>query len=226
MKSIGDSAGSVRIYSANALAFDDARLAHFAGLLDEQETARAERFVFDKHRRRFIAAHGFLREVLARETKREARALSYEFGPNGKPRVIGSALHFNLTHTGEHVVLAVGESELGLDAEEIRASRVDGPLAERVMTAEEFETWSQATRDDRVNAFFRLWSAKECVMKATGRGMQLEPRSFAVFAPGSLDLYERVASDGRDWTLHALQCPPEYSLAVATQGAVRLEHQT
>ncbi|HTF89874.1 MAG TPA: hypothetical protein VK843_15780, partial [Planctomycetota bacterium] len=134
MTSLPGPQSSVRVYASHALEFSAERQAHFASLLDPAESARAARFVFDKHRRRFIAAHGFVREVFARETGGDARAFAFELGPNGKPRLAGVDLHFNLTHTGEHALLAVGERELGLDAEEIRGERVDGPLARRVMT--------------------------------------------------------------------------------------------
>ncbi len=212
----------MRVYAADARSIDAGRLAHFFSLLDAQETARAARFVFDKHRRRFIAAHGFLREILARESSREARGICFELGPNGKPRIRDSALHFSLTHTGEHALVAVSERELGLDAEEIRASRVDRPLAERVMTAEEFEAWSRATREEQVRAFFRLWSAKESVMKATGLGLDLSPRSFAVLAPNTLELCNCVLIENRAWSVRALTTSPEFSLALATQTAAQV----
>ncbi|MEO6709276.1 MAG: 4'-phosphopantetheinyl transferase superfamily protein, partial [Planctomycetota bacterium] len=160
----------------------------------------------------------FAREVFARETGRDARDFAFDLGPNGKPRIASGELHFNLTHTGEHALLAVGDRELGIDAEEIRGERVDGPLAQRVMTGEEFETWSHATRADQVRAFFRLWSAKESVMKATGLGMQLSPASFAVLAPGTLALAESVAIESQMWTLRELGGPPDIAVALATQG--------
>lgn len=212
----------VRVYAADALALDERRIEHLASLLDPSETQRAARFVFPKHRRRFIAAHGFLREVLARETSRDARALAFDLGPHGKPALADSDVRFNLTHTGEHALIAVGDLELGLDAEQILPARVDGPLAERVMTAAEFETWSRAPRAEQVTAFFRLWSAKESVMKATGLGLQLSPHGFGVFAPHSLALCESIAIEGQVWMLHELASPAEFSLVLATRGAARV----
>ncbi len=206
----------VRLYALDSGELDEAALARFAAPLDAAETARAARFVFDKHRRRFIAAHGFLREVLARELGRQPAALDFEFGQQGKPRVKHADLHFSLTHTGEHALVAVGSFELGLDAEEIRATRVDAALARRVMTAAEFETWSKAPCEDQVLAFFRLWSAKESVMKACGQGMSLGPDKFAVFAPGSLEVAESVEVEGRVWSPRTLESPAKFALALAT----------
>ncbi len=212
----------VRLYALDSRELGAAALARFAAKLDAAETARAARFVFDKHRRRFIAAHGFLREVLARELSRESAALEFEFGLQGKPRVKHAQLHFSLTHTGEHALVAVAGFELGLDAEEIRATRVDAPLARRVMTPEEFESWSQAPREVQVLAFFRLWSAKESVMKASGQGMTLGPDSFAVFLPGSVEVGASVEVDGRVWSPRTLESSADLALALATDRALEI----
>lgn len=215
----------IRIYALDSSTLDEAARAAFAARLDRAETARAERFVFDKHRRRFIAAHGFLREVLAGELGREPAAIEFELGSQGKPRVAGSGLHFNLTHTGEHALVAVGDTELGLDAELIRAARVDEPLARRVMTPLEFACWSRARREEQVQAFFRLWSAKESVMKASGLGMSLAPESFAVFAPDSLEIGAQLTVEGRVWTPRSLSSPSDYALALAVEGDVQVEQR-
>ncbi len=212
----------VRLYALDSGQLGEAALARFAAVLAAAENARAARFVFDKHRRRFIAAHGFLREVLADELGRRPAALEFELGPQGKPRVKQAELHFSLTHTGEHALVAVGSFELGLDAEEIRASRVDAPLARRVMTAEEFETWTKASREDQVLAFFSLWSAKESVMKASGQGMSLGPDKFAVFLPGSLEVGASVEVDGRVWLPRTLANSADFALALATDRAVEI----
>src|SRR5690349_20633592 len=106
--SASEEATSVRIYAADARRLDEPGLARLAGLLDASEAERAARFHFDVHRRRYVAAHGFLREVLARETGSAARALRFELGAHGKPRLVEGALHFNLTHSADLALLAVG----------------------------------------------------------------------------------------------------------------------
>jgi 4'-phosphopantetheinyl transferase len=219
----------VRLHAANTLDFGEQDLARFAGHLDPAERARAERFVFDVHRRRFVVAHGLLREILARETGRAPAEIAFEFGPAGKPRLAGGP-HFSLTHTGEHVLLAVAERELGLDAEELRAARVEPALARRVMTEDEFDAWSRAPREEQVRAFFRLWSAKESVMKAAGLGLGLAPQSFAVFAPGTLAVGHEARVQGRSWL--PAELAPEgslaqrdgvgFALALACEGAARV----
>lgn len=213
----------VRLYAAETLELDSGVLARLAAQLDAGERERAARFMFEKHRRRFIAAHGFLREVLAGEVGRAPADLRFEIGELGKPRLRDAALHFSLTHTGEHALLAVAERELGLDAESVRPARVDEALARRVMSDNEFEAWCAADREQQVSAFFRLWSAKESVMKACGQGLQLAPESFSVFAPGTLEVAALIPVAGRCWTPRTLASLPGYALALATDAAPEIE---
>ena len=64
--------------------------------LSSEEHARHQRLKFDKHKKRFNASHGFLREVLARYTKSDASCLKFEMGENGKPFLVNSnPLQFN-----------------------------------------------------------------------------------------------------------------------------------
>ena len=41
-------------------------------------------------------------------------------GEHGKPRLAAAGLHFNLSHSGEHRVLAVARREVGVDVEVVR----------------------------------------------------------------------------------------------------------
>lgn len=206
----------VRLYTIDIQTLEPLHALAFTRLLDVGELARMERLRFEHHRRRFAAAHGFLRRVLRHELGSQPEPISFEFGAHGKPRVRGAALHFSLTHTGWHAMLAVAEDELGLDAEEIRPERIDDELARRVMTDAEFERWSRAPGTPQVETFFRLWSAKESLMKATGLGLALGPRSFAVLVPDSLELLPKVEIGGRNWMLRELEGPPGVAMALAT----------
>lgn len=219
---------AVRLYAVDAAAVDAARYERFASLLDGTERERAERFVFERHRRRFVVAHGFLREALARETGEPARSLVFAQDPGGKPRLAGGAVRFSLSHSGERALLAVADAEVGLDLEEIRPARVELALAERVMTPQEFRDFARATRDAQVSAFFRLWSAKESVMKACGLGLALAPASFAVLRPGTLELATMAQAPsgtrepGGAWRLTELQAPAGFAAALASPRDARV----
>ena len=92
-------------------------------------------------------------------------------GPYGKPYRPGRPA-FSLSHSGEWCVLAKGDGEIGVDIEGM--DRRGLHVAARVLSPEELRWMS----DDPLPRFYTLWTWKESVMKATGQGMNLEPRSF------------------------------------------------
>src|SRR6185436_5816324 len=90
-------------------------------LLDEAERMRAERFVFERDRRRFVTAHAWVRVVLGRCLDCRPETVRFETGPRGKPHLADTAvdLRFNLSHAGERALLAVTRGlEVGVDIEQ------------------------------------------------------------------------------------------------------------
>ena len=99
-----------------------------------------------------------------------------DYGENGKPRLKDPGLHFNLSHSGDYVLLATSDNEVGADIEKISPKNWDG-VAKRCFQPEERRWLLQEGGDE---AFFYLWTAKESVAKALGLGLALDPRSFGV----------------------------------------------
>ena len=95
-------------------------------------------------------------------------------GEYGKPYVVGSKVQFNLSHSGKFVVIACGEGTVGIDIETCTEKNL--MAASRVYTPAELK-WMQA---EPLPRFETLWTVKESVMKAVGKGFQLEPRTFDV----------------------------------------------
>ncbi len=129
---------------------------------------KAGRFRFERDRLLCVGAGFLLLEALG---LRDESALRY--GENGKPYLPGGPA-FNLSHSGRWCVLAVGEGDIGADIE--RLDERHSEIAPEVFTPAELAWMRQAP----LERFFRLWTWKESVMKATGLGMALEPRRFEV----------------------------------------------
>lgn len=79
-------------------------------------------------------------------------------------------VHFNISHSGNLAVCAVGETELGADIERIRPVRE--AVCRRVFTERE-QDWLRQKADTK-EAFIRLWTLKESYIKATGQGLRTE----------------------------------------------------
>ena len=145
---------------------------------------KACRYHFEHDRLLSLGAGILLLECLGLKNEAELEYNEYEkpYAPHYP--------EFNISHSGNWVILAAGESTIGADIERINPANID--VAPSVYTSRELE-W---LAEEPLQRFFRLWVLKESVMKATGMGMNLEPISFDVmpFISG-----EPIILDGRKW---------------------------
>jgi 4'-phosphopantetheinyl transferase len=79
--------------------------------------------------------------------------------------VPSQGVHWSLTHKNGWVAAVAAPDAVGIDLETIR--EVDTRLYDRVADKMEWSRIGEPTLD----RFFRLWTAKEAVLKATGRGI-------------------------------------------------------
>lgn len=193
-------------------------------LLDDAERARAQAFVHSHHRQRYIAAHAAMRRVLGRYLGVPPKVLQFDLGPYGKPALQQTpgtpSLHFNLSHSGNRALLAVGGSQpLGVDLEAVRPGVPDPALTALVLTQDERRQYDELPPAQRTPAFFSLWARKEACMKAVGLGLALEPGSLHVgldLAPQSLQI--PPSADRIELTV--LHGPDGFAAALAVEGGI------
>ena len=132
---------------------------------------RAGRYRFREDQLRCIGAGVLLSRILGIQEE------ELVYGPYGKPSCPSCGKEFSLSHSGRYILLAVNDCPVGADIEKIREAPL--PVARRVLLPEELE-WMQKDTAGRDERFYRLWTMKESVMKAFGRGFSLPPESFGV----------------------------------------------
>lgn len=200
--------GELHVWRAT-LAPDAETLAGLEATLDRDERARAQRFLVEHGQRRFAAARGFLRDVLARYTGRTPAALRFAYGARGKPTIEGGP-HFNLSHSGDVALLAVtAVAPVGVDVELVRHLPDFEPIAERFFARGERDSLRRAAPDDYADAWYRCWTRKEAYIKATGDGLHFPLDRFEVTVlagePPALRSLDGSASAASTWTVHHLE---------------------
>jgi 4'-phosphopantetheinyl transferase len=188
-------------------------------LLDAHERDRLARFRRPADRARYLAAHALARLVLAPLVGREPAAVAFDRTcrcgePHGKPVVPGGP-GFSLSHAGELVGVAVRpDGPVGLDVEQARAVADLAALAEHVCSPTE-----RARGAAGPAGFFRMWTRKEALLKATGDG--LAAAMSAITLAADRPVVERWtgagAPPGPMW-LHDLAPAPDHPAAVAGPG--------
>jgi 4'-phosphopantetheinyl transferase len=141
--------------------------------LSPDEQARRDRFVFPVHRHRFARGRSLLRGVLGRVLGIDAAEVAFSYNPQGRPEVPG--LHFNISHADHQLLIALGPAPLGVDIEAARPMADQRGVARTAFSSAELAAW-----DGSPEAFYRLWTRKEALMKAHGLGFVMDSRSFTL----------------------------------------------
>lgn len=220
MKLVG---GEVHVWFAR-LDRTPARLARMRTVLNAEETARADRFLMDVHRNRFIAARALLRDLLAGYLGQPPQAIRFAYNQWGKPALApGLAtldLRFNLSHSQDLAMYAfVLEREVGVDLELIRSEVANERIAENFFAPAEVAALRALPREHQAEAFCNCWTRKEAYVKARGRGLSIELKSFEVsLIPGEEAKILR-GDDCLGWSLFSFKPEHGWVAAMATQGS-------
>ena len=181
-------------------------------VLSTQEQERAARFHRNADRQSSIAARGALRILLSGYTGTPASEIEFSYSENGKPHVAGSGADFNLSHSGDWVMLAFGRNRnIGVDVEKIKRTADIQSIASRYFAPEEITLIENS--EDTHAMFFHLWARKEAYVKACGSTLFSELGSFSVPIAGGA-LPEVGERDG--WIFHHLEAGSKYASAVVT----------
>lgn len=128
--------------------------------------------------RRFVAARGRLRRLLARVLDDAPEAIEFVVGTRGKPALGGrhaGRYEFNLSHSRDRCLVALSATRVvGVDLE------VPGPthtaawaklMADSILSPGELDAHRLLADAERPRRLLEAWVAKEAVLKATGAGI-------------------------------------------------------
>ncbi|MDF1519767.1 MAG: 4'-phosphopantetheinyl transferase superfamily protein [Brevefilum sp.] len=152
--------------------------AQFFGLLSENEKARVSRLKNRAVAERWVITHGILRLVLGQILQMAPQRLKFGENRYQKPFLscpADSNLSFNLSHSEEFLLIALTKGRrIGIDVERLSPDRDFAAIAPLVFSPEE-QALLSCSSDPRLD-FYTLWTAKEAILKATGRGFSFPPR--------------------------------------------------
>jgi len=189
--------------------------------LSSEEQERAARFKFSRDRRRYILAHVALRDILSAYLNITGEAVRFDVGESGKPKLARAfaeyALEFNLTHSNERALIALGKSRVvGVDIEFVHRDFPFHEVATHFFTAREVSALNGLPETLQRTAFYKCWTSKEAFLKAKGVGLS-----------GALDEVEIACKDAdhviigaavSGWSLKELELGDGYEGALVVEG--------
>lgn len=220
-------AGTIHIWGVHVPDMQN-QLGALEEILSIQEREKTGRLHREADRQSSICARGALRVLLSGYTGVQSTDLAFRYVESGKPFLVPPAssrlggkqgrqvacdtIAFNVSHSGDWVVLAIGrEQSIGVDIEKIKRNIDVRSLAARFFEPSEIELIQ--TADDPHTMFFQLWVRKEAYIKARGATLLNALGSFSVpIKDGRLP--ETGESNG--WYFHGLNAGSKYAAAVVS----------
>lgn len=143
-----------------------------------------------------------MRIILGTYLRRPPESLEFSEGPMGKPSLVAEqrdGLEFNLSHSGEVVLLAAArERPVGVDIVQHDPRADHAGIASRVFSAAEVRALEQQSRERRAATFYQTWARKEASLKARGLGLASGP----------------VEDEPDRWETFDIDAGPDYSAAL------------
>jgi 4'-phosphopantetheinyl transferase len=204
----------------------DELLADYDALIDAEERARRDRFVFERDRRAYAVSHALVRTVLSAYADVAPDRWRFEANAYGRPEITGSeaqcGVRFNLSHSrGAALLGVIHRREIGVDIESVERSTECVSLADRYFSPVEVTDLMRLAESRRRDAFFDYWTLKEAYIKARGMGLAipLDQFSFDLSTPGGTKLTcdARLNDDGEQWRFGRWSPDPRFRAAVAVR---------
>jgi 4'-phosphopantetheinyl transferase len=172
------------------------------------------------------ARRGPLHAVLAAYMGVDADAITLDQNEHGKPALTSAhaaAIDFNWSHSSDRALIAIGRDvSLGIDVERLRERPRALEIAERYFSPDETHMLRAQPIENRSAAFLELWTAKEAVLKALGRGIAfgLHRLSIAIEC-GCFGIRQLEGENLDAWHLHRLSVDESSVAALAWRGGPR-----
>jgi 4'-phosphopantetheinyl transferase len=200
-----------RCYLPDFVASDSFLLAQ----LQPDEYDRSQRYHRPNDRRRFAYTRALLRLLIARYSQLQPTSIPLHLGQHGKPMLppeLGK--HVNVAHSGDWSLLAISPSAVGVDLENAATELTFKDIATLSFSPTEQHSLDKAV-DPRAT-FFRLWTRKEALIKATGQGI-----SDALADIPALDGHHHVdlslLGEPGPWSISSFDVAPDYPAGLAYQ---------
>ena len=196
-------------------------LANLLALLGPDERTRAEACLTQADRREYAIAHAAMRCIVGDRIGVAPAQVVWRIGPHGKPHLSGHErrVEANLSHSDDLCMVAVSASRpVGVDIQRLTTASASAALARRYFPPEEVRlvlgTEDAAAQPE---AFARLWTRKEALVKAAGSRL-IAGLAAPAHGPGPLTIHHSSVSR-EPIRVADLEAPPGYRAAIALVGA-------
>lgn len=128
---------------------------------------------------RTVTGELLIRTIIQKKLKIKNKDIVFKKNEYGKPYLKNSKnFYFNISHSGEWVVCAISEKEVGIDIELIKPLNLED--VKIFFSKKEYDVFIKKKEDEKLSYFYDIWTLKESFLKAIGKGLYIPPSSFSI----------------------------------------------
>jgi len=181
-------------------------------ILHRDEIARANRYLRKEDHDRFIISRASLRHILSKYTGKEPEVIVFELEPNRKPYIPGADIQYNLSDSGDQILIAVARTPVGVDVEYIKPKFYYDTILPLNFNQAEINFINET---DSSHRFYTLWTRKEAILKATGIGLTDRLKQIPSL-DGKTMIDGELISTQSNWKLRSFMTSDDYMATIAT----------
>jgi len=197
--------------------------------LTDQEAERYQRYTSERRRKQFLLGRMLIRRTLSQYAELPPAAWKFVENDYGKPTIEiagkGHALFFNLSHSGDRLVLAIANNEsIGVDIESRNKPRRLLKVADRYFSPTEVADLFALSEAEQLSRFYDLWTLKEAYIKACGLGLAISLQHFSYSFPSDrrilVDFSAERNDDAAQWQFWLIDPGGPFKMGLAIKSGL------
>ncbi len=137
-------------------------------VLSDTEKQRITKMRSPKRRQQYAISRFLLMNIVAQELDIQ---VTLDTSSTGQPFIMGWPAFCSITHSGKSIAVAFSTyGAIGIDIEKHQQRRFD-KLVRHYFHKDEIDDFNSLSEDQQLPWFYRQWTIKEAMLKATGEGI-------------------------------------------------------
>lgn len=136
-------------------------------VLSDREQEKAGRIFIQKDKERYAVSKFCLRTILSLCLNKAPQEIEFIFHEHKKPTV--KDIEFNISHTGDYVLIAISPKPVGIDIEYLNTEFDFQSILDITFSKKEIDFIGK--KNINPANFYAMWTRKEALLKASGEGV-------------------------------------------------------
>jgi 4'-phosphopantetheinyl transferase len=187
----------------------------FLQMFNKEEMEKSSRYRNEEDKQRYIFGRGGLKYILGKYLNKSPNTIQFGIGPDKKPLLnknSGNDLHFNISHSGNFVLIAISSSEVGVDIEKINPDFSYKEILNSNFSKEEIDFIQNSKYPNE--SFYLLWTRKESLVKATSKGL-VDNLNLISVLDGLINIGDEIIDTVDSWDIHSFIIEEKYCGSIA-----------